>query len=106
MEIDRQTLSRYARQTATRRRLIWCLLRLDEGFDALEEAKALEAAQDGDSLADSVIHAAYEYSKLEAAPDRDALVAMLPAFRQREGSWVIRGYVNPEPRPWTRLETP
>jgi hypothetical protein len=98
MRLDRRLLRAEPDLVAPRRRLVWCLLRLDRTSEALEAAELLAAAPASDALSRAIAAAARD-SATEADPgDFAARVAVLPVFTPAEAARLASAFVRPEAR--------
>lgn len=79
IEVDQQILARVRDNVSARRRLVWCLLQLGRGDEALEAARPF-AARPEHTLAAELLGAAEEYPRLETPAARRARVAGLRVF--------------------------
>lgn len=94
--LDRRTLAQDPENEAARRRLVWSLLRLDDA--AAAQAASEPLAEHRHPLGRRIARAARKYATQSDPRERDALVALLPVFTERESSGVLRGFVDPRAR--------
>ena len=107
VDLDRKMLSFDAPQIPIRRHLVWCLLRLDETKNALDEAAKLEALVDErDFLSNWIAQTTRDYAASNDVATRDGMVALLPVFYQSEALWLFRRFMNPEVRGWPHSDPP
>lgn len=97
VELDRQRLEADPELVAVRRRLVWCLLRLDRTAEALEFAEALGEAPPDDGLSRGIYNAAREAIESDAET-RAGLVARLPLLSYAEAVALTTGLTVPTPR--------
>lgn len=99
IRLDRRNLAHGVGSLATRRRLLWSLLRLDRVEEAQAIARDLAKRAAGSTLAESLVKSAERYASLEPGPQRDALVAMHPVFTRPEAAELARKQAAAEVRP-------
>jgi hypothetical protein len=98
MELDTQILAARPAATTARRRLVWCLLRLDRPLEADAAAEALRRAPD-DGLSHFVAKLARRNAKTERAEVRRQIALRLPVFLRAEASSMMARVVSAPPRP-------
>jgi hypothetical protein len=102
VRIDRRLLRSSPTALAPRRRLVWSLLRLRRGAEALEAAEALARAPAQDTLCRAIASAARRYATLGDADEAARLAARLPVLTAAEADGLLAGVAAPAPRPWRR----
>jgi hypothetical protein len=98
IRLDRRVLRSDPAAVAARRRLVWSLLRLERGAEALEEAQGLAGAAPTDGLSHAIADAARRYATLADEAEARALVALLPVFTRPQAAQLMAGVVPPQPR--------
>lgn len=83
---------------SARRRLVWCLLRLQRVDEALAAADGLAARPAADRLSHQIADTAREVAQLDDAEQRAVAIAQLPVFTGRESNALTRSIVRPGPR--------
>jgi hypothetical protein len=97
IRLDRATLAAEPSAQASRRRLVWSLLRLGRFDEARDEAAALAQAPDADALSRHIAEAARRIPELDAET-RAAEIARLPVLTRGEALRVMGGIARPELR--------
>jgi tetratricopeptide (TPR) repeat protein len=106
IRLDRRALRSDPGDIATRRRLVWSLLRLGRAAEALEAAEELAQAAPRDWLSREIAAAARRYAALDDAGEAAALVARLPLFTPGQAALILSGVVPPERRLMGSRQTP
>ena len=96
--IDRTLLRDAPDAVGPRRRLVWSLLRSGGYEEARAEAAVLAAHPSADPLSHAIAEAAKQVASL-SPEQRTEVVARLPLLAHEEVSWLVRGIVQPDPRP-------
>ncbi|MCP4039956.1 MAG: hypothetical protein GY733_23625 [bacterium] len=98
-QIDRETLRVRPREVRAARRLVWSLLRQQRPTEAEHYAKLLtRIASPQDEISRMLIDSVRHLSSL-SAPQRRALVSVLPMMSRGQSRQLGIGIVNPEVRP-------
>jgi hypothetical protein len=98
IRLDLRALRSEPGNVLTRRRLVWSLLRLDRGAEAVEAAEPLAEAAPTDWLSQEIAAAARRYATLDDAGEAAELAARLPLFTRPQAAWLLNGVLPPEPR--------
>jgi hypothetical protein len=106
VRLDRRMLRSDPGAVAPRRRLVWSLLRLGRGAQALEAAEGMAEATPMDWLSREIASAARRYATLDDMGEAAALVASLPLFTQPQAGQLLSGIVPPERRLAGSRQTP
>jgi tetratricopeptide (TPR) repeat protein len=96
--IDRQLLRLNPEAPAVRRRLVWCLLRLNHFDEARREANALAGYAAADALTREVVRVARMTKTTEGSDAIRAAVARLAVFSPAEASRLRASIARPEAR--------
>ena len=99
LALDRQRLSAQPGAMAARRRVVWCLLRLDRPAEADAAAEALRRAPPNDWISQRIASAAKRAARTPRKQVRAQLVARLPLFSRSEAFELTRRVVSATPRP-------
>jgi hypothetical protein len=106
IQLDRRQLRSNPDAVGAGRRLVWSLLRLGRGAEALEAAEGLAEGAQTDALSREIAAVARRYATLDDEGEAAALVAVLPVFTRAQAATLMSGVLPPEQRPMASRQRP